>query len=354
MTYLTTKTRKVNFPKARSAAYEVLLEHKITDFPIDLIALIKSYPDIKLISYSEMARRRKISLDEVQLINSSPDGSIHYDARREKYMICYNDHVLLKERVYWTLAHEFGHYILEHHKESDRSSLQRTDMADDEYELFEIEADFFARFLLNPPSIIRQLEHVTYSRIMEFFKVSYKAANNTISYLTRIAQNGWTVVPPDELKVQLEHFIDKVNIGRSCPHCNSFFVLSDAQYCPVCGSEDITNLFKGVEIDMMYSGQNVDERGKAYVCPRCENEEFMLDGDYCAQCGVILVNKCTQTEYSYDNTYNYVCLDQLPGNSRYCHQCGSPSTFLQNGHLRSWDAEKQYEELPEGSPVYDF
>ncbi|WP_281486947.1 ImmA/IrrE family metallo-endopeptidase [Lysinibacillus sphaericus] len=333
MTYSMTKIRNPNWDKARQKAYEVIKQHNIQDFPINIKEIISRYSNIKILTYNEFASRRNILIEDVIKINASEDGCIHYYATKDRYIILYNDEIKLPERIYWTLAHEFGHYILKHHKESNRSNLSRLEITDEEYDLYELEADFFARFLINPPSIIKEWNVIDTYRVMNFFRVSFSAANNTLSYLRRIARNGWTVVAPDDIKKQLNNFIYIVNHGKTCSECNSFFVYENFNFCPNCGSSSLHDQERGDDFNMIYPGIEVDEKSRATrYCPHCDNEEIDYDGDYCSICCSYLINECTS-----DNNSGGSC-GTLPGNARYCFQCGSKSTFYRDGYLKEWNS----------------
>lgn len=163
---------------------------------------------------------------------------------------------------------------------------------------------------------------------MSFFKVSFSAANNTLSYLQRIARNGWTVVAPNEIKKQLSNFIHSVNYGKTCLECNSFFVFENSIFCPNCGSANLNNQERGDDFNMKYPGIAVDSNSKAVICPICQNSEILPGGNHCGQCGVYLVNECTNTEYDGYNDVEYkTCEGTLPGIFRHCHKCGAESTF---------------------------
>lgn len=341
MTYSMTKIRTPNWAKARQKAYEVIKEHNIQDFPINIVEVIKKYSDVKILTYKEFSSIRNVSIEDVINLNSSEDGCIHFYANKNRYLILYNDDVNVPERVYWTLAHEFGHYILGHHKESDRSNLSRLEITDNEYDLYEREADFFARFLINPPSIIKEWNVIDAYRVMNFFKVSYSAANNTLSYLSRIARNGWTVVAPDDIKKQLKKFIFSVNFGKTCLKCNSFFVYENSNFCPNCGSSELNNQERGDDFNMVYQGVEVDHKGRAKLCPCCSNEELDYDGNYCNVCSAYLINtcadKCGYDDFGNEYLERQSCDATLSGNARYCHKCGNPSTYLQNKILQEWN-----------------
>lgn len=335
-----TRIRRTNWHNSRQQAYEVLKRHNIQDFPINILEIISTYKDIKVLTYDQFALKQKLSVDEVIQINSSEDGSIHYHANKEKYMIIYNDKVKSPERIYWTLAHEFGHYILNHHKETNRSMLSRNDMSEEEYDLYEFEADFFARYLINPPSIIKEWHTIDIQRVVSFFKVSYKAAKNSVSYLQRLTKKGQTLSAPEDIKKQLSKFIYSVNKGQTCLKCNSFFVMDGANFCPTCGNEKFHINRRGVDIQLIYPGIKVDNKGRAICCPKCENEDLNYLGDNCDACGLYLVNECAEMYNDRGFVETPSCRTLLKGNSRYCSNCGNNSTFYQMGLLKAWNQDE--------------
>ncbi|MCY8913166.1 ImmA/IrrE family metallo-endopeptidase [Bacillus atrophaeus] len=258
---------KPNFNKAKTTAYKALQQHKITDFPINLLPILKSYDDINIISYSDMAKKRNCTLEEIIEANSSEDGSIHYCPIRNKYLIAYNDSVGHEQRVYWTLAHEFGHYLLGHHKESDRSSLARNEMSEQEYDTFEGEAHFFARFFLSPPPLIVQTKMSHYQKVMDFFGISYTAANKTLEYIEESCKRGFQFRLPPYISNMFDSFLNKVTNGKTCNNCNSFFYFNEATHCPICRSSDLHTFFIGDDINMKYEGYQLNENGYPVTRP---------------------------------------------------------------------------------------
>lgn len=79
---------------------------------------------------------------------------------------------------------------------------------------------------------------------------------------------------------------------------------------------------------MKYDGYELDENNSFSVCPRCENEE--ISGSYCKICGIYVRNECI----------NDYCSAPAEGNARYCEECGSMTTFYNNGLLKRWDIAK--------------
>ncbi|WP_018934471.1 ImmA/IrrE family metallo-endopeptidase [Gracilibacillus lacisalsi] len=328
---------KPDYNKAKRCAYKALEEHNVNDFPIDILTILNSYDDIKIIKYSEMAKQHGCSIEEIISLNSSEDGVIHYSGKRDKYIIAYNDTIEVKERVYWTLAHEFGHYILGHHKESERYSLSRNEISEDEYNIHEVEANFFSRFFISPPAIIVEANMHDHNKIMEFFGISFTAAINTLKYIQNSYNKGFRFFLPETLSNRFKTFIRKVVYGRTCSNCSAFSFRSNLHHCGICGSNDFHNFMKGEDIDMIYPGVEVNQEGKAIVCPVCSNEETNIEGDYCTQCGTYIVNKCSVTDVDWNDNEYHTCPDPLPGNIRYCPSCGSKTTFLENGILSEWN-----------------
>ncbi|GLC89381.1 ImmA/IrrE family metallo-endopeptidase [Lysinibacillus piscis] len=329
------KTRiKPNYKKARSLATKALAEHNIHDFPIDMISVFSSYSDVKVLTYSEMAKKGNCSVEEIIEINSSEDGVIHYCGKRKKYMVIYNDTVATKERVYWTLAHEFGHYLLKHHEDSNRSSLTRNTLSDAEYDIYEVEANFFARFFITPPSIIWAINMNNSNQISSYFGVSYTAANNTRKYIVESLKKGIIFGIPSILNKCYSQFVQRINHGKTCVKCNSYFEIENLKQCSICNGTVFNKYKKGENSMAKYPGVvEVDGKGRAKTCPKCENEELDFDGNHCNVCSTYLVNECSDTNY---------CGTFLSWNARYCHKCGNPSTYLNNNHLKEWDYKPVY------------
>lgn len=349
---------KINWNKAKSLAYEALDQHKVSDFPIDILAILGSHDDIKIISYSTMAKKRNCSIEEIIEVNGSKDGALSYSGKRGKYLIAYNDAIDKKERVYWTLAHEYGHYLLGHHKETDRSSLARNAINEAEYDTFEIEADFFARFFLSPPPLIVETQMFDYQIIMDFFGVSKSAAQNTLGYIHKSHKQGFNMKLPNKIARQFTNFINKVLFGKCCTTCGTYTFEKDVHFCSICGKG---NFIKGESETMIYSKVEINEvLGVPDKCPKCSNEKIF--GEYCQVCGTYMVNKCTgldEGDYSSQfkdkihwHLHEGGCGQILEGDARFCSSCGSTSTFYEDGLLLSWQNEMNAKENEAGNDPF--
>lgn len=322
-------------------AYEALNKHNISDFPIDFLNILKSYKNLKVITYSEMAKRQNCTVDEIIEINSSEDGVIHYHGKRDQYIIAYNEQVEPAERIYWTLAHEFGHYLMGHHKESTRASLARNSLTEKEYDVFEVEANFFARHFVTPPPLIIDGNLNNHTEVMNFFGVTYTVATNTLNYIQKSSEKGHKFSFPVKISTLFKSFLNKVRYGKTCTSCNTFSYIKNLNYCSICGESEFQNFNRGDDINMKYLGVS-HTNGKMDMCPICKNEEILDNSNHCNQCGVFLFNYCSSKEYLDTNgDFRYDCETSLPTNSRHCHICGSISTYLEKGLLKSWEEEQK-------------
>ena len=87
---------------------------------------------------------------------------------------------------------------------------------------------------------------------------------------------------------------------------------------------------------MNYKEYETTVEGFLETCIRCGNKKIM--GNYCQICGAPVRNYCT----SYlDNEDPKQCRHSapLPGNARYCPDCGSMSIFYQMDILNIWNIE---------------
>lgn len=108
---------------------------------------------------------------------------------------------------------------------------------------------------------------------------------------------------------------------------------------------------------MIYQGVELNRNGRVAKCPKCENEE--LDGKYCKICNIYLFNICTgittnePSEHKGRNwgDYNQGCKGLLDGNARFCHDCGSASSFFAEELLKSWDYKQTSQHNSNNQPV---
>lgn len=112
------------------------------------------------------------------LMALSKDGfTYYYDG---KYFIYYNT-MKPANRIRFTLFHEIGHIILNHHTEFKKEILQSSENTT----FMESEANIVARNLMAPAHIIRNLYTEMNNLIPEIFKMSDEASINRIRWINK-------------------------------------------------------------------------------------------------------------------------------------------------------------------------
>lgn len=141
----------------------------ITKYPFDVFKLLENL-DIIVIAYSHMSKEtRKACLGQ------SEDGfSALFDhGTYLRWQIYYNDSKSY-ERIRFTLMHELGHISMNHQNEN---------------EVSEAEANFFAKYILAPPIIIDQYidEIDDFIGLSQVFQISQE-----MSYYQMAYYNTWS------------------------------------------------------------------------------------------------------------------------------------------------------------------
>lgn len=341
---------KPDYDKAERKAYYLLQLAGVKKFPIKLNKLIRQFSNLKLRKYTWFAKKWSMSVEEVCNLTKSNEGCCWYIKDNDQYMILYNDTVDNPGRIRWTIAHELGHYMLKHNEITNRSIFARNSLTEDEYEVFEKEANCFARNLLAPNVVLRELKPDSPHFISDMCNVSYEASTHIYNFLIEGVRRGIFYSKNHPSIKLFKDYIWKKRHSHMCSNCNSTFVKENPTYCPICGNNSIT---KGEDFEMLYSEIELLESHQAKKCPRCTNE--LILGSYCHVCGIYLINKCTgyepgETEYNYNSSRVYWhsndkgCGELLEGDARFCPKCGSTSTFYEDEILKDWEEEKKEKE----------
>ena len=194
-----------NFKQAYQIANEsvLLTSHTITSLPVDIKSHISLETDIALCSYKMAFEKWGLNMsllgsDDAELVEKSG-----------KYIIFYNSEVG-KRRIRWSLAHEAGHFYLGH-------ELRKEMLSDEEYNIQEVEANFFAAQVLMPDQIIHELvsrgERIAPSSLMKWFQVSKLAAEKRIETLKRKSEVPYAIQRDDysqEVLIKFRAFIDGI------------------------------------------------------------------------------------------------------------------------------------------------
>lgn len=346
------------FPRYRLAtnyAYDLLVKLNVQSFPCNLIDLAKSV-GVKVKKYSVIAKKSNCTIDDVCEQFRSKRGYIYLN-KHGKHFIAYND-CMSKDIIQFTLAHELGHYFLNHLIDFEQTKLTylSEDEISDEHQVLENEASCFARNFIAPFPIVKKIDKVTNLDVQRLFGIGFKAAQTRLSLLEI---DTFNYIPSVQKRLFFDKVISRIESSATCDRCKSIFHHKNAIYCPYCKSTDIWNLgfqitfyreFGGF-VDMKYSFIETDDNLNPLACPRCRSEEIKPDNVYCPYCGTFLHNVCLgeepfgHTMSLKERVEHCSCNDEfLNGGYRYCPDCGCKTSYFEQGLLPDW--EKEYNEYP--------
>lgn len=353
--------KNIDYKTLKNNAYDFLNIYSNGRLPIDLIHIINQLDNLHLMKYTTFAKIRHLKLENVYELLQSDDGALWYQTNTDTYILLYNDTIKSKERIRFTIAHELGHYVLKHNELTNKTILSRYNLADKEYDRFEMEANFFAKHLLVPFPILENycyfFEEMNVPFIMKEFLVSRDVATFIIGDLKRKQKLN---IPRDRHYLE-ENFTTYIVSSQSTKICKSCHSKIDiySHYCHVCSIKQYKHLTtldaylenKNREKERMkYFKYDFGESGIPPKCPQCENEE-LNSGKYYNICGVYIQNICIGNyEDNFDSWGNQLsitdflndgCKKILAGNSRYCPDCGGKSSYFFQGLLKTWQLEKQ-------------
>jgi len=317
-------------------AYEFLNEFSIADYPINAFEIISNMK-WGLITYSELARRRNCSVDDVIKAFGSQDGFTIYD--EYNYTIAYNDLIKPKNRILFTLFHEIGHIYLNHLKNFESARMYRGFLTKDEYKVLENESNAFARNVLAPAIILYRTNNIAPKIVSSRFGITKRAAEARLDLLN----TDLSLIHACGIEDKAQAVYNRFYYKRTCKTCGHYFIIPNAKYCPICGGKKLKNE-RGK--NMIYKSMDTYSNRKLKVCPRCGNEETNIEGFYCQICGALLVNYCDDRDSN--NVFSakdMPCGSEVPVNARYCPKCGSRTTFYNDGLLEDWNTEKNNNDI---------
>lgn len=169
------ETFSVDFKKAYIKANEILVSSNIiTSFPFPIVKMISEKTN------SEVVCRDFTKARAYRNLNISDFGSksaILIEDHKGKKIIFFNEKEK-KERIKFSIAHEFGHYKLGHKYSCSEN-----------YGSYEVETNFFAAQLLMPEQLIRELNrrgvNINIDSLQKYFGVSKEAANKRLVTLSK-------------------------------------------------------------------------------------------------------------------------------------------------------------------------
>ena len=237
------------------------------------------------------------------------DANVVADLRHATphYIVVYNGR-RRRERIWWSLAHEFGHVLLGH--------VFTQGWHDDPQK--EREADMFAAELLLPLGALKEVRRWPLEHIARGFDTSLEATRNRLKDLA----NGWIrYYTVSEIEEGRKRFLQALRPMTR---------IQEDTMAP------LDNTPPYIQVDWDDRGQVV----RLGQCPQCTFENTSLYAHLeirCGQCGAWLINTCQNMECRLHGL-------PLPESYQYCGRCGTETSWVQSGSKNRPDDDQ---ELPD-------
>lgn len=174
--------RQAAFIHVASKVKNIIEDNKISDYPVPIIEIINKDKGVTLLTLREFAKLTDLSIRDAALAGGSAEA-FHFSKGAMKFIV-YNDEVYHR-RMRFTLAHEYGHYILKHQGKS----LYDSEPAQESLE--EYEADVFASCLLFPLDMRYRLkDEERTDEIVKCLDISHAAAEMAMRELKLHIREG--------------------------------------------------------------------------------------------------------------------------------------------------------------------
>ncbi len=195
---------------AQNKAYEVLLKYSDGMLPINPFQIIKQVKNIKLVTYTELAKELQLknpelSLEEIKCQFESDKGFLKKKGKK-KYILAYNE----QDDVFtlrWTLFHELGHYFLDHLKDDNTilfSNVETYEMAK------EREANCFAKHCIVPLPVLQHYINLTNDiwNVNWIIRDMFSTSDSVANYIEEHFENYRNYYKPSNHKKLIKKFFN--------------------------------------------------------------------------------------------------------------------------------------------------
>lgn len=312
---------------ALKKSIELIEDVKISSVPIFMQAIVREYSrSIHLTSYEEFSKETGMTIENIINAFKSEDGACIYERETERYIIFYNEEKPI-ERLRFTVAHELGHIFLEHHIIAGNDILSRSYLTNKEYELFEKEANCFARNLLAPAPLSKIIKDADESGLyvtdhfQEEFNIGIQASKFRLGFLQ------WDLNKTTE---EINNFIKETfpEYKKCCRSCR-IELTNECLYCINCGTRQPVNntsfQYKSIAKDSTH-------------CNKCGHTTPHTGANFCIICGNCFSNFCTNTDCGVKNL----------STASYCNKCGSKTNLYELNKNLQYDGVNQKMEYNDG------
>lgn len=214
-------TMTPDFDRAAIAAMELLRNKKIIETPILSLPLLKNYPNVRIMSFSNMAYNSEIDrADLVPLFGSNQDAVTFRMSGMDgiDYITVYNMQ-LTHESIRRAIARELGHIVLGHDGETRPTEVRQA------------EALCFAHHLLTPRPIVNM---IIQSNVPFTINVLVHTTGCSEDCIEEIKNIPGTHVPPElnrAVKDQFApHILEYLRFHKSAPKKDTSAVIDFGTY----------------------------------------------------------------------------------------------------------------------------
>lgn len=311
----------------KQAVIKALENGNIFYLPLKIKAIVRSFSNIRLITFSKHMKKLNLSYERVVKLVESKDACTDYYADNNLYYIYYNDidkNITKSGRYRWNIAHELGHILLQHHIDYEKTRVFRSNLSDETYDMLEAEADYFAQLILVPHAALIGFKIESYQNIRFMCEISRPASKKRFYEYSKWKKH---IDPNDAYDNQIFHLFYPFIFKKECRFCGASLIQRYGKYCPICGNQPLIWGEGKMQYKIRYT---LNEKSRLHQCSVCENENIPEDAIYCQICGTPVQNKCTS------------CGKLANSDARYCIYCGSTTTF-NSKVLPDWKEELEKE-----------
>ena len=205
------------------SAFAFLQELEIQVLPADPFSIAYEC-GWRIHSYSAASDHLQLSLNEFRASSAMREAFTVY---RRKPVIFYDDVRLNRDRILFSLCHEFGHIVLKHF-----ADFRYITLNDAQLQLLDREASIFAANLLAPPAVVHAISPEKRQRCRKIFGMSQAAWQHRLSSL----EADLSVLTNEQQALQLKQF-DRWMHAVRCRDCGISFHHAGHTACPHCGGK---------------------------------------------------------------------------------------------------------------------
>ena len=229
---------KPRYAYAQNLAYNLIEQMSEIELPVNIMQLIHLQKNLTLQTYSEFANDMRMTFSNVCVLCNSVDGCL-FKRKDGKYLLLYNEKVGNIGRIRFTLAHELGHCLLNHHEASGQEKLSSESLTGIIYDVYEKEANYFAKRLLAPMPILDLFGQFWNEYTVNEIQNTFKTSSEVASYLLKDVNRDRETTEDSVLSKIFKSYVALEFSSKTCTACGMINEYSKV-VCSRCESGNFT------------------------------------------------------------------------------------------------------------------